>query len=437
MTIQELFQNKRVLIFGLGLQGGGVADALTALSFGAEVRVTDLKLADQLVTSLKQLPANISLTLGEHREEDIRWADLILVNPAVPFENPYLQLAQRLGKSVYGSAALYLKFTSLPVIGITGTRGKSTTTNLIYQILNQAYPNQVLLGGNIPGKSPLQLLHQEEAKKYVVLELSSFQLHYCHALKVSPHLAVVTNIYPDHLNRYPSMEAYIQDKLALVQYQTSQDYAILNQNDPQAPLFAQATQAQIRYFDYSSLSTPLIGQHNRANIAAATMVAEILAVPPNLTKQAVANFTGLPFRLERVGEKRGVTFINDTTSTTPIATITAIKALAQQPLVLIVGGSDKGLPFDQLVDLICRQSNLKKVVILGSFQNQAFVDALKAHCPAKIVAQVKNMSSAVNQAVAVAQPGDVVLLSPGFASFDLFKNEFDRGKQFNEAVQNL
>ncbi len=436
MSINSLFHNRKVLIFGLGLQGGGVADALTALSFGAKVRVTDLKSATQLRSSLNQLPSEINTTLGSHRQEDIEWADLIIQNPAVPFDNKFIQLAHQLHKPVYGSAALYLEYTSLPVIGITGTRGKSTTTSLIYHLLNRVYPNEILLGGNIPNKSPLQLITQEENKRYAVLELSSFQLHFAHQLQVSPHLAVVTNIYPDHLNRYDSMKAYIQDKLAIVKYQTDQDYAILNANDPQTDLFAQATLAQIHYFQYSHLASNLIGRHNQANLAAALEVAEILKLPKDLVRKAVADFRGLPFRLERVGEKRGVIFINDTTSTTPIATITAIKAVPQN-LILIVGGSDKQLPIEKMVRFICHEDKVRGLVILGSYQNQKFVTQLESQCPSKIISQVDNMKSAVETAVAFAHSGEVILLSPGFASFDLFKNEFDRGRQFNEVVAQL
>lgn len=437
-VLKSLFYQRKVLIFGLGLQGGGVADALTALSFGAKVRVTDLKTATQLQSSLAKLPSQIETSLRGHKPEDIEWADLIIQNPAVPFDQPLIQLAHQLKKPVYGSAALYLQTTSLPVIGITGTRGKSTTTNLIYYLLNHFYPNKVLLGGNLPDKSPLQLINQEQDKRYAVLELSSFQLHFCHSLKVSPHLAVVTNIYPDHLNRYPDMETYIQDKLALVKYQQKSDHAILNQNDSYSSLFARNTSAQVHYFTYANLKTSLIGSHNQANLAAALKVAEILNLPLSKTKEILSQFRGLPFRLERVGEKRGITFINDTTSTTPIATITAIKAMSQ-PFVLIVGGSSKNLPLNDLIKTICKTSSLKKIVILGSYQNPEFVQQLYQTCPQKIIAQVKSMQAAVSLAFKHAQSSKIktVLLSPGFASFDLFKNEFDRGRQFNELVAKL
>ncbi len=435
MSLQSLFANQKVLIFGLGLQGGGVSDALIAHHFGARVRVTDLKPASALTPSLAQLPPDIDLSLGGHTDDDIHWADLIILNPGVPPDNQYLKLAHQLQKPVYGSAALYLKYTSLITIGITGTRGKSTTTHLVYHFLNRAFPGQVLLGGNIPGHSPLSFINQEKGKKYAVLELSSFQLHFCHSLQVSPHISVVTNIYPDHLNRYSSMQAYIHDKLALVQYQTNQDYAILNRNDTQAHLFAQATPAKISYFDYSNLPTPLVGKHNQANLAAATKVAEILHLDHNLVKQAAANFTGLPFRLERVGEREGVVFINDTTSTTPIATITAINSLPGN-IILIVGGESKNLPIQAMVDLICSSPKVKKVVILGSQNNSEFLGKIKT-CQDKILGQVFDMLSAVKLSFAAAQKGDIILLSPGFASFDLFKNEFDRGRQFNDCIQKL
>lgn len=412
---------KKVLIFGLGLQGGGVGDALWLHKQGARVRITDRKSEKELASSLNQLPSGISQSLGGHSDLDIDWADLIIKNPGVPDDEPHIQRARSLNKPVYTSIALFVSLARSKTVGITGTRGKSTTTELIFRLLDSAYPGQVKKGGNIPGTSGLQLLEELSSTKYFVLELSSFQLHNFHELEVSPHVAVMTNIYPDHLNRYPSMAAYQLDKEAIFRYQQPGDIAI---RFPQASIVPSDWQLQ------------LLGKHNRENVAGMLLVSRALKLSDQLARSVAENFRGLPYRLETIKVINGITFINDTTSSTPTAAIKAVQAVSG-PKIMIVGGQSKNLPFQELVNILGKDNSVSKLVILGSRDTPDFVQELQHSCSQKIVGQVDSMSMAVKLAADVARPGDTVLLSPGFTSFDLFPNEFDRGRQFNDCVNKL
>jgi len=434
------FSGQKVLVFGLGLQGGGVGDALWLADKGAKVRVTDQKPAAALTASLCKIPSTISTSLGGHREEDIHWADLIIKNPGVPSEQPLLKLARSLGKPIYTSIALVVEAARDKTIGITGTRGKSTTTELTSLFLNVLYPGQVLRGGNIPGISPLSLLDQVSSARYLVLELSSFQLAGFHDLHLSPHFSLFTNLYPDHLNRYPDMTAYALDKTAIFAYQKSGDYLFVNaDNQPALELTSRAPGQVIKFSAAavpSSWHTPLLGIHHRENIAAVYALARTLQLDLEVLKQVVATFSGLPFRHELVRELHGVRYYNDTTATSPTATLKALAA-DPSPKIVIVGGAAKNLPTDTLVTALATDPMVKAIVILGSRDLLSFTQALYARCPGRIAGKLDNMSAAVQQAASLAKRGDSVLLSPGFASFDLFANEFDRGRQFNQAVAAL
>lgn len=440
MNFTEEIKGKKVLIFGLGLQGGGLGDALWLNRHGSLVRVTDQKTPEELGESLAQLPKDIELTLAQHKESDIDWADIIIKNPGVPDNSPFMQYARNKDIPVYTSIALVVKEARDKIIGVTGTRGKSTTTELIYQLLKKVYGDRVQKGGNIPGSSGLSLLDQIDTLDYLVLELSSFQLHNLHDLQVSPKYAVVTNMYPDHLNRYAGMEEYFSDKASITKYQRSSDTVVAFKDNEYSTRLAELSPGDHVFYQASDVpiewETHLRGPHNTENIAALLKLAQVLKIKQSLVQEVVESFPGLPFRLEDVATIGGVTYINDTTSTTPTSTIKAIRAL-NQPTVLIVGGDDKKLPVDELIEEIASTTHVQKIVILGSKNIPDFVNKLKDNCKEKILGQVFSMKEAVQLASRNAQDGWAVLLSPGFFSFDLFKNEFDRGRQFNEIVNNL
>jgi UDP-N-acetylmuramoylalanine--D-glutamate ligase len=419
--ISDIF-GKKVLVFGLGRQGGGAGDSEWLKKHGAIVRLSD---------------KDTSLVKEGQTKEQIDWADIIIKNPGVPDDNELILSAKALGKEIYTSIALFVKYSGIKTIGVTGTRGKSTTVALIGDLLDAAYPGQVIRGGNIAGTSCLALFDQLEGIAYAVLELSSFQLHNFHELRVSPNIAVVTNLYPDHLNRYKTIDDYRLDKEAVCKYQTPSDTCIYNSQNPGAQEISRISKAKLVPFSFSqceSWQTTLPGAHNKENIAAMAALAKVLGINESIAKQVVADFSGVPFRQEVIATLGGVTYINDTTSTTPTAARIALLA-ATTPTVWITGGDTKNLPFFDLIAVAASCPLLKKVVILGSKNIPDYVNALKDVVGDKIVGTATSMSEAVGMAKSVAEPGDAILLSPGFASFDLFKNEFDRGIQFNDIVK--
>lgn len=440
MTFVDDVKNKKVLIFGLGLQGGGLGDVQWLAAHEAQVRVTDQKTAPELSSTISQLPQGVELSLGGHSEIDIEWADIIIKNPGVPDNHPLLKIAQHKGIPVLTSIAVLVREARDKVIGITGTRGKSTTTELIYRLLDSQYPGEILRGGNIPGTSGLMLLNRVGSARFAVLELSSFQLHNFHELKISPHIAVVTNLYPDHLNRYVSIEEYAQDKAAIAHYQQAGDFVIENGDNDGALQIARESRGEHLQFNKSDVPSDwqikLRGDHNRENIAAVIAVSRALNIPIERVKNTVESFHGIPFRLENRGSVNGITYINDTASTTPTAAIKAIAAMTT-PTIVIVGGDDKKLPWDLLAKMLAESPAIKKIVILGSEHIPDFVNALRKVCGDKIVGPAYSMADAVAMGTQHAIVGDTVLLSPGFSSFDLFQNEFDRGRQFNECVKAL
>lgn len=437
--LKSTVSGKNVLIFGLGLQGGGVGDANFLKDLGANVRVSDLKSEADLSEALSQLKGDIEVAVGGHNPEDVEWADIIVRNPGVPWEHSHIQAAISSGKTVWVSAAVFVEYSPIPVIGITGTRGKSTTTNLVYEILDAAYPGQILLGGNVPGISTMSLLAHTEGKKFVVLELSSWQLQGFAHQSISPGISLITNLFEDHLNRYPDMPTYVNDKLQITAFQRETDVLFLNRDNPTLSKQDINTAAKTIWFSASELpsdlSTPLLGQHNLENIAAAFALCRHLGISSEIILDEISKFKGLPFRLEVVGKAKARTFINDTTSTTPTSTLKAIHSISG-PLVLILGGASKNLDISDLIDDLCTNSKVKKIVVLGSSKLPELLSELM-RCREKIVNQVFSMKEAVQSAYSASSEGDTIVLSPGFASFDLFKNEFDRGRQFNAAVKEI
>ncbi|GAB4027423.1 MAG: UDP-N-acetylmuramoyl-L-alanine--D-glutamate ligase [Candidatus Microgenomates bacterium] len=439
MTIQDYLKGKHILVFGIGRQGGGLGDANYLAERGYQVKATDMQSASELGYDLSAYAPGLELSLGGHQESDIDWADLIIKNPAVPDDHPLILRALSNGADVYTSISLFVKYAPLKTIGITGTRGKTTTTTLIYKILEAAYPGKILLGGNIPGHSALSMFAQCAGKVYAVLELSSFQLHSFHDQQVSPDYSVVTNLYPDHLNRYVDMDSYRHDKEAIVRYQVPPGFTVYNQeNDGSVQI---ATSSPVTKYPFKrtlarSYKTKLLGEHNQSNLSAAITLCKKLGITDNVIKKTIEHFSGVAYRLEQIRTLRGIAFVNDTTATTPIAAKAALTSI-KGGIILICGGESKKLPQDDLIQEIINNDHVKKIVLLGSLNLVDFTETLRRVCPDKILGQVQSMSEAVNLAYSVSSVGDTILLSPGFSSFDLFKNEFDRGEQFNRAVQAL
>lgn len=435
------FLGKKVLVMGLGLQGGGVGVARFFAEHGAKVTVTDLKSEKELQTSLVSLAGlPINYVLGKHREEDFQKTDLVIRNPDVPRDSSFLEIARKAGAKVEMDESLFLRLcpNSQNVIGVTGTRGKTTTTHFIGAILKKA-GFHTLLGGNLRGVTTLSLLDRIKAGSVIVLELSSWQLQGLDQDKISPHIAVITNIYPDHLNRYKSIEEYIADKKIIFKYQNKNDFLVLNFENKTCQGLAQEAKSKVVFFKKSDLPKFLVpqlklkGEHNLENAAAAYQVAKILKIDEAVITEGLVGFSGVPFRLEEIRTTEGVTFVNDTTSTAPIATIQALKAYHGKKIILLAGGSSKNLDLSELGSEISKR--VKAVIFLeGSATDGLVSEVSRQKSKIKILGKLNDLKKAVILAKKVAEPGDFIILSPGCASFGMFKNEFDRGEQFNHAV---
>lgn len=439
------FKEKKVLILGLGINQGGLGAARFFANAGAKVRVTDLKDKEFLKPSLDQLKdfPEIEYVLGEHRHEDLDWADLIIRNPALRPDNPYLKYAREKGKQVEMDMGIFLQFVSpYQIIGVTGTKGKSTTASLIYEAL-RAGGKEVIFAGNI-GKSVLDTIPFVKKDTLVVLELSSFQLEGFLDHKVSPKYAVITNIFPDHLNYYGSMEKYTEAKRIIAQYQTKDDFLFLKENDEvcSKPEFLEGLKGQVVYYSIKDLpqdfSPKLPGEHNLQNFAAALAVSHKILdlASQGLALRALADFQGVEFRLQLIYDKKGIKIYNDTAATSPNATIQALKSLPNS--ILICGGVNKDLPYQQLAEAIHQYT--KAVFFLEGTATDEILAKMteighqSAH---KIQGIYTDLEKLMKDVKDITKPKDIILFSPGAASFNLFQNEFDRGRKFNEAVEKI
>lgn len=457
-------RGRRVLLIGLGSRQGGVGVARYLIGQGAEVRVTDLRTADQLAPSLADLAGlPIDWTLGEHREEDVAWADIVVRNPAVPAESPWLALARSLGKPVEMEMTLFFRACPAPIVGVTGTKGKTTTTTLLHAMLRERWSDAVLAGNM--GVSALQQLPDLRPDVPVVLELSSFQLEGLDEHRLSPQVAVLTNLSPDHLDRYASFEDYVATKGAIFRWQTPRvDYAVFDPGDPRVKELTSEAPAQWVLFGsghrpgwkpdiwvedghfwaawehkpadlgpVAALRVP--GEHTRLNAMAAAGAALAVGVSTDEIRRAIAGFTGVAHRLELVATIGGVEFVNDTAATAPAAAVAALRAFAGRGIVAISGGFDKRLPMEAVADELARSAH--GVVLLDGSITPTLTRLLEERGVQPAGEAALSMDEAVSRAAALAEPGDVVLLSPGCASFGLFRDEFHRGEAFREAVARL
>ncbi len=432
------YRGRRTLVMGLGVHGGGVGVARFLAERGAHVTVTDLRPAEQLTASLDAL-ADLPITyvLGQHREEDFRSADLVVRNPAVPRHSPYLQVATAAGVPVVMEMTLFFaECPSRKIIGVTGTKGKTTTTLLLAAIVREhGWP--LVVAGNLR-RSALETLPRIEPDSWVVLELSSWQLEGLIPLQRSPHVAVITNIMPDHLDRYADYAEYAQSKGLILRWQRPEDYAVLNGASPPVRPLAEAATGRVVWFDPASEvpgwdTAHLYGAHNRANVAAATVAARVLGIPAAVIGRAVAAFPGVPHRLETIREFEGVRYINDTAATMPDAMLAALAAM-DRPTVLIAGGSDKGLDFGGVRAAVQGPGSMVTAVVLLA---GTATPKVAVACGEKVIGEAGDLAAALATARAAAEPGGVVLLSPGCASFGMFASEFDRGERFRALVQAL
>ncbi|MEK7159240.1 MAG: UDP-N-acetylmuramoyl-L-alanine--D-glutamate ligase, partial [Patescibacteria group bacterium] len=430
-------------IFGLGLLGRGLKDAIFFAKRGAHVTVTDLKTKEQLKSSLDELaPYKIEYTLGKHLEKDFLSADLIIRNAAVPIKSPFLKFAHKHKKNIDMDESLFAEYCPCPIIGITGTRGKSTTATLIWKILKENWENdkrKVYLAGNIQGEATLPLIDQVTKNDLVVLELSSWQLQGFGAKKISPQVAVFTNIFPDHLNYYKTMREYICDKKFIFQFQTKRDFCVINAENNYTKNIKNEIHSKLIEFGKKDVPTSwrlsIPGEHNLENIAATLAVGKIFGLTKKQMRSSIESFSGLEHRLELIRTINDISFINDTTSTTPVAGVKALNSMIK-PTILLAGGATKNLNLTEFARAIAKK--VKAVVLLeGTATNELYKKICKHGGEHLIAGRYDNFEKAIKHAHSLSLPGDIILLSPGCASFGMFKNEFDRGEQFKKIVKLL
>jgi len=426
---------------------------------GARVTVTDLLPGAELVESLRQIEGlPLTLHLGEHQESDFLECDLLVVSPAVPKQNRFLQLAISARVPITSEIALFWQRNlSRTTVCITGSSGKSTTTSLVHAMLSES--RRCWLGGNI-GKSLLPVLSAIDADDTVILELSSFQLEDLEPLQPAPSVAIVTNFLPNHLDRHGTLAEYRNAKGNILRWQRADQLAVLNQDDPDVNQWI--TRGQVLWFGlsdegregffqlpagkgrsaeavYRSAGTERVielgqwlklpGTHNLQNALAAACAALALGQADEPLLRGMSRFQGLPHRLELVAEVDGRQFINDSKSTTPTATVLALQTF-DEPIDLLAGGYDKEIDLSSMVDEMLRRP-VRAVALLG--QTAATLDRMLAERDpeGRISRRVcETFAEAFAWSLAQSQPGDVVLLSPGCASYDWFRNYEERGEQF-------
>lgn len=438
VSYRDFFSGKRVTILGLGLLGRGVGDATFIAGCGARVTVTDKKTATDLAESIAQLPDGVVVHAGGHQREDFTDTDMVIKAAGVRPDSVEIAAARAAGVPVYMSTALAAKFArevGATIVGVTGTRGKSTVTQMIFHSL-QKTGKKTFLGGNIRGVSTLALVPQMQSGDILVLELDSWQLQGFGDLQISPRVAVFTNLMPDHQNYYHDMDAYFVDKSKIFLNQKEGDTLICGAGvvehiaaarPPVKPVVPSAIP--------SEWNLKLLGEHNRENASLATEALRALGLSGRDIRAGLESFEPVEGRLQFVREVRGVKIYNDNNATTPEATIAALRALSPQSavrspqIILIMGGADKGLDMSALLYEIAK--SCKRVILLAGTGTDRLVPFIQDY------SVFDSLDAAVHEAARSAVPGDIILLSPAFASFGMFKNEYERNDQFMTLVRSL
>ncbi len=484
LDYKDYFKNKKITVMGLGLLGRGIAYTKFLAECGAKLTVTDLKTKKQLASSIKILSSPkqglgaIKFILGKHRLEDFRNKDMVIKAAGVPLDSIYIKEAKKNKIPVEMDASLFTKLApDVTVIGVTGTRGKTMTTTLIYEILKaneKILKSKIYIGGNVRGGATLPLLRNVKKGDIVVLELDSWQMQGFGEAKLSPQIAVFTSFMPDHMNYYKDdLKKYFADKANIFKYQRAGDTLVIRpdmkkyfplsfirrgsgrgelRTSPHSPpykggeeLKSKLIVAQEKNVDKYDFVVP--GKYQKENLACAVEVAKLFPIPEANIKKAVKNFKGIEGRLQYVKTVAGVKIYNDNNATTPEATVAGLEALCvrqdltqkqksipgmDKKIVLIAGGADKGLDTTSLLKAINKYC--KKVILLSGTGTDKLIRKNKFKVP---IMMANNLKTAVKNAQLGAKKADIVLFSPAFASFGMFTNEYDRNDQFMKIVKKL
>ena len=452
------WRGARVTIMGLGLFGGGLAATRFAVEKGADVTVTDLRPAEKLRESIEKLEGlPIRYVLGEHDEADFTGSGLVIASPAVKLDSPYLVAADEAGVELTTEVVLFAQRFPGPVIAVSGSNGKTTTTALIGAILT-AHDPRAVTGGNI-GRPLLEIVDEIPADAPVALEVSSFQLEWLGRIGWSPDIGVLTNIAPNHLDWHGTMDAYVAAKRKLLTNQSPDQIAILNAGD--STLSAMADDLSGRVLRFSGAEShppgswidgdrvmtnaggsecavmdisdiPLVGLHNRENVLAAVAATSAFGVPVETIAEAVRSFEPVEHRLELVRERDGVSYYNDSIATTPESTICALRSFTDGTVMLIAGGYDKGIEFDALGREIAQRAHY--LMVLGVTADKITQAAISAGFPSDRIQAFDQLDEAVRAGSLLARSGDAIVMSPACASYDQYRNFAERGEHFRTIV---
>ena len=429
INFKKMLNNKKVLIWSLGLHGGGIGAAKFFAKNQAKVLVTDLKDSKVLKLSIQKLKnyKNIVYHLGSHDKNDFKNNDFIVINPAVKPTSEFYKLTIRNKQKLITDMGFLFENTKALVVGITGTKGKSTTTKLIYDLIQyeikkKKHPlfknyNKVYLGGNIR-VSPFDFMDKLNEKSIVVLEMSSFQLYHTKYAKKSPHISIVTNVMPEHLDWHKNFEDYQNSKSLIFKYQKKNDILIINKN------LKKLVAKNKKNIYYTT-------GNNEDNIY---QFAKALNIDKEDVARVIRDFKGLEGRQEFVTEIQKRKFINDTCATHPIANLYMLNTF-KNPIV-IWGGVDKGFDIKKLAKEFMKR-NIRLFIFQGSAGERILKILKKDYVKKYVTSNIQTMDDAVEMAYKVSKKGDAIILSPGASSFNMFLNEFDRGQKFVKAVKKI
>jgi UDP-N-acetylmuramoylalanine--D-glutamate ligase len=438
---KKYFKNKKITVMGLGLLGRSIAYTKFLAECGAILTVTDLKTKDQLASSLKELSKykNIRYVLGEHKLSDFKNVDMVIKSGGVPLDSIYIKEAKKNKIPVEMDASLFEQLApEVQIIGVTGTRGKTMTTMLIYELLKaneKLLKCKVYAGGNIRGGATLPLLTKVKAGDIVVLELDSWQLQGFGEAKTSPHISVFTSFMPDHMNYYKDdMKKYFTDKANIFKYQKKGDTLVIRPGMKKLiPKTIKSKLIVVRAKGVEKYNFIVPGTNQLENLACAVEVAKLFKIPESSIKKVIKNFKGVEGRLQYVKTVKGVKIYNDNNATTPEATISGLEALGgKKNIILIAGGASKGLQTSGLAKAIDKYC--KDVVLFDGTGTEVLLLENKLKTPYRVVSSLRE---GAELASGLAKKGDIVLFSPAFASFGMFTNEYDRNDQFMKIVEKL
>ena len=458
--MKKNWNGKRVLILGAARQGLALARWLSV--HGAHVTLSDMRSADELRLVRESLAeVQIDWALGGHPLELLDSTDVLCLSGGIPLTLPIVAAAVARGIPLSNDSQIFMEVVPCKTIGITGSAGKTTTTTLVGRMAKNAYGDRAFIGGNI-GDPLLNYVDEMKPADIAILELSSFQLE---QMTISPNVAAILNITPNHLDRHGTMEAYTAAKARILAFQSKADTAILGRDDHGAWNLRDKVQGKLLTFSMHDLDEgmngtylhegllnlrdgnaylPLMlrekillrGEHNVANVLAAFAIGHAAGFPLDAMLEAIEDFHGVAHRLEFVRELHGARWYNDSMASAPERTLAAIRAF-DEPIVLMLGGRDKDLPWEELMQLVSER--VDHVVLFGEAAEkiQKTVDSLGLGQMRCTLSRVNGLHEAVIKAAEVAEAGDVVLLSPGGTSFDEFKDFADRGERFRTWVQEL